>query len=209
MKRIVGIGLLAIALVLLCGTSAPEAQADHCYSSYGHAADYSWEYWPGGYWRGYYYHPGWYRRHHAQAQHHDRHDRQTFSVSYDAEKAGIIAAIDRLAKVVERGQMNGAQALKAGDGLQVLKRNCASCHGAAVAGDKGDGFELFSDAGELVRLSGAGRQRILDRIEHKDAAKRMPPAKEPLALDDKVSVRAFMDLLAKSPAAKATTPKPP
>lgn len=53
-----------------------------------------------------------------------------------------------------------------------FKNNCARCH----TGDKADGgFELFTDKGELVRLSPADRREVAKRVKVDQMPK--PPAR--------------------------------
>jgi len=79
-----------------------------------------------------------------------------------------------------------------------LANRCASCHAAAVAQDKGGGFELIDKDNRLVELSANERRSLLRRIGSTDPKKQMPPPAAPqLTADER---KAFTDLLSDPPA---------
>jgi mono/diheme cytochrome c family protein len=76
----------------------------------------------------------------------------------------------------------GARAV---DVSKIVKANCASCHTGGVADDKGGGFELFTEKGEVIKLSPADRRSVEKRVREGT----MPPATKPrLSAEDKAAL---------------------
>lgn len=182
--------LFAIVGVCLLSIPAPRVEASHASHETLYKVVWKQVYYPSGHYAGYgYSHAGyyWVKEYVPVAV-----LKQTYSVSHDAEKAGIIDELRQLRKEIaaQRQGLAGAGA-GAADGLAILRRECASCHGANVAEKSGDGFVLLDEGGNLVAMGKGAARRVSGRVDSTDAALRMPPGKQ-LSAEDRAAVRGLM-----------------
>lgn len=188
MKRI-GLALMALVLVAWCLVLVIAGSAG--------AADrpFSWH-WRAARWHcGVYYPGGWYKVYHDPPAHHDR---QTYSASYDPEKAELLALAKSLADTASKlaGQ-GGRAATVVADGPTVLKTRCASCHAEDKAEEKGKGFVMVLKDGALAPFSLGEKKAITKRVTSPDAGIRMPPA-APLSAAELQAVSTYLVAPAKA-----------
>lgn len=181
MKVARGIGLATLALFALLVLAVALAPAGDCHHATATVTYPGWEWWGGGYWHGTYYRAGWYR---TVTYHAEHHDHQTYSVSYDPDKAELIRLLDKALDKLPDARPAGEKAA-ALDGRAVLTSRCLACHAAAVAEAKGNGFAIDPSS-----VTPNDLKRITARINSTDAAKVMPPGK-PLAAGERKAVGAM------------------
>lgn len=69
-------------------------------------------------------------------------------------------------------------------GIAAVKKNCAACHGAAVAEEAGGAFVLLDSAGELAAVEPDGRKRVVEKVSRGS----MPPAPRKLDEAERASI---------------------
>ena len=145
------------------------------------------------------YGAGWYNGYYSPAGYYQVwvEEKASYGVAYDAqadaaiELARAAKSLAKAAEGLEQLQRSQAQTLPLTsrlDGRQVLITNCAACHAAKIADDKGDGFVLI-DGDSVINLTKGNRKRIVARINSADAGERMPPGK-PLPTAERKAVEA-------------------